>query len=72
MKQPDGESHAGATGEVAYQPPGGTSQSFKAAAGSSNFLTTSLNWLEKYILVLVIAGLIAGIGAASVSQGVVH
>lgn len=71
MKQSHGRTQTGATGEVVYQAPGGESQSFQTAAANSNFLTRSLNWLEKYILVLVIGGLFAGIGVASVSQAVV-
>ena len=40
-------------------------------AVSSNLVTSVLNWFEKYLLVLVIGGLIAGIGVAGVSQTLV-
>ena len=37
----------------------------------TNVIEKTINWFEKYLLVLVIGGLIAGIGVASVSQPVV-
>ena len=46
-----------------------------AATGTSpanaNVITKATNWFEKYLLVLVIGGLISGIAVASVSQPVV-
>ena len=38
---------------------------------SASVYTGFINWLEKYLLVLVIGGLLAGIGVASISQPVV-
>ena len=38
---------------------------------STNVLTRSMNWLEKYLLIFVIGGLFAGIGIASISEPVV-
>ena len=43
----------------------------QSAGISANLLTRSMNWLEKYLLIFVIGGLIAGIGVASVSQPVI-
>ena len=40
-------------------------------ADGRGVLTRTINWFEKYLLVLVIGGFIAGIGVASVSQSVV-
>ncbi len=48
----------------------------KVAANSSSFfnkfpLTRFLNWFEKYLLVFVLGGFVAGVGVASVSQPVI-
>ena len=43
----------------------------QSRAIGAKVLTGFINWLEKYILVLVIGGLFAGIGVASISQPVV-
>ena len=40
-------------------------------AVAGKVLTKAANWFEKYLLILVIGGFFAGIGVASVSQGVV-
>jgi Na+/serine symporter len=61
------------------QTTGGQSMSDSSGAQSlagsgavrSNLVTGVLNWFEKYLLILVIEGLIAGIGAAGVSQTLV-
>ena len=37
----------------------------------SDILARSLNWLERYLLFLVLGGLLAGVGVASVSQPLV-
>ena len=37
----------------------------------TNVIERTVNWFEKYLLVLVIGGLVAGIGVASISQPVV-
>ena len=58
-------------GEAVHGTPGNTSQSIQAATTNGGVLNRFVNWLEKYILVLVLAGLFAGIGVASVSQAVV-
>ena len=42
-----------------------------AATGNGNSATRFINWLEKYLLVLVIGGLLAGVGVASISQPLV-
>ena len=52
-----------------------TSQSpplHEGTMASSNVFTRSMNWLEKYLLVFVIGGLLAGVGVASISQPVVE
>ena len=43
----------------------------QSARISTNFLTRSMNWLEKYLLFFVIGGFLAGIGVASISQPVI-
>ena len=48
-----------------------SSPSHQSTAISTNVLTRALNGLEKYLLVLVLGGLFAGIGVASISQPVV-
>ncbi len=42
-----------------------------ATTANGNLATRFINWLEKYLLVLVIGGLFAGIGVASFSQALV-
>ena len=43
----------------------------QSTAIGADVLTTFINWLERYLLVLVLGGLFAGIGVASISQPVV-
>ena len=57
------------TGQQAEDAQGPYIGSLPAVVGK--VLTRAVNWFEKYLLLLVIGGFFAGIGVASVSQGVV-
>ena len=45
--------------------------SLSAQASSTNLITRTINWFEKWLLVLVLGGFIAGIVVASISQPVI-
>ena len=60
--------------EMAYRDPARTSQSEPSPRSTLlglDVVTKVMSWLERHLLFLVIGGLIAGIGVASISQPVV-